>query len=186
MKILIKTILYLILISRYLHDDLEPTITTIEGLFCGKENKTDCAPNFQDLTQQICEGQLACCWEAINPNPLDIPWCYKGILLPTTILTTILTTLPAEILTTIPTTIMTKIPTSIMTTIPTTISTTITTTFPITLTTYINKTQELECSYIFQNFSYSFLSFQQIVLLSYLFQLFFLLVILLIIKYLKI
>ena len=53
---------------------------------------------------------------------------------------------------------MTTIPTSIMTTIPTTISTTITTTFPITLTTDINKTQELECSYNFQNTSYSFLN----------------------------
>ena len=138
-----KVIIIISLIFKSISTD---TIFTKDGKSCKMEiaARVDCG--YFSIHQEECENK-GCCWGELETNS-SYPWCFHGILIPTTILTnipssnleniqtTILTTIPSTIIIAIPTTIITINPTTILTNIPTSISENIQTNI---LTTIPNK-----------------------------------------------
>ena len=85
----------------------DPTKITNSGLICG-EKLHDCASDyFGEVPQDECENR-DCCFERVENNIGNIPWCFYGTppttipIIYTTTLTPIPTTIPLQISTTIP------------------------------------------------------------------------------------
>ena len=77
-------IIFILLFERLLSDHI--TSITITGLSCQVPhlNKTDCAPSgYTDPTS--CE-QSGCCYEPVSLPDVDIPWCFHGVPITTTII----------------------------------------------------------------------------------------------------
>ena len=96
MFLIIFILLFERLLSEYYITNYTTSITTT-GLSCQVPhfNKTDCAPSGH-TNPTSCE-QSGCCYEAILYDT-TIPWCFYGVSIPTTIITTIPTTLITTII----------------------------------------------------------------------------------------
>ena len=96
MFLIIFILLFERLLSEYYITNYTTSIT-ITGLSCQVPNfnKTDCAPSGH-TNPTSCE-QSGCCYEAILYDT-TIPWCFYGVSIPTTIITTIPTTLITTII----------------------------------------------------------------------------------------
>ena len=78
--------IFLFILYELLSEDVPtPTLTTTGGLIC-TDKINDCAPG---LTHQIskdeCE-QKGCCYEKLIDNPDDLPWCFNGTAVSTTLI----------------------------------------------------------------------------------------------------
>ena len=80
--------IYIILFTLYefLSDDVPtPTRITTGGLVCS-DKINDCAPGLTyEISKEQCE-QRGCCYEKLDNNTYNLPWCYNGTAVSTIII----------------------------------------------------------------------------------------------------
>ena len=80
--------IYIILFTLYefLSDDVPtPTRITTGGLVCS-DKINDCAPGLAyEISKEQCE-QRGCCYEKLDNNTYNLPWCYNGTAVSTIII----------------------------------------------------------------------------------------------------
>ena len=80
--------IYIILFTLYefLSDDVPtPTRITTGGLVCS-DKINDCAPGLNyEISKEQCE-QRGCCYEKLDNNTYNLPWCYNGTAVSTIII----------------------------------------------------------------------------------------------------
>ena len=93
-----KIIIILFLLLKTISDD---TFITSGGLSCDIEDSSKIDCGYYGIDQNSCENK-GCCWYMFDNNTNNIPFCFYGKYIPTTILITIPTTMPTTMPTTIP------------------------------------------------------------------------------------